>query len=72
MLAELKRLLDNGEKEPFLITFIRDVAGASPDEINMLRSASNWQTRGVEAAHVILRGMQAVADYRFDRVLDKR
>jgi len=71
VLAELNRLLDNGEKEPVLITFIRDVAGASPDEINMLRSVPSWQTR-VEAAHVILRGMQAVADYRFDRVLDKR
>ncbi len=65
VLAELKRLVENGEKEQFLISFLRDVAGASPDEINLLRSAPNWQAR-VDAAHVILRGLQAVADYRFD------
>jgi len=65
VLAEMKRLLENGEKEQLLITFLRDVGGASPDEINMLRKAPNWQNR-VDAAHVILRGLEAVGNYRFD------
>ena len=65
MLSELKKLFENGEKEQFLITFLRDVARASVDEINVLRKAPNWQSR-VDAAHVILRGLLAVGSYRFN------
>ncbi len=65
VLSELKKLLENGEKEQFLITFLRDVGRASADEISTLRKAPNWQSR-VNAAHVILRGLQAVGNYKFD------
>ena len=65
VLAELKRLLEKGEKEQFLITFLQDVGGASTAEIDMLHKAPNWQNR-VDAAHVILRGLQAVGNYRFE------
>jgi len=65
VLAELKRLLGMGEREQFLITFLQDVGGASTAEIDMLRKAPNWQNR-VDAAHVILRGLQEVGHYRFD------
>ncbi len=65
MLAELKRLLDKGEKEQFLINFMREVGGASTAEIDMLRKAPNWQNR-VNAAHIILRGLQEGRNYSFD------
>ncbi len=65
VLSELKELLAKGEKEQFLITFMRIVGGASTGEVDKLRKAPNWQNR-VEAAHVIFRSLQGVGSYRFD------
>ena len=65
VLGELEQLLEKGEKEKFLATFLQDVGGASTAEIDMLHKAPNWQSR-VDAAHVILRGLQAVGNYRFE------
>ena len=65
MLAEMKALLDDGEREQVLVLFLKEVAKISLDEIDRLRSAPNWQDR-VEASPIVYRGLRGVGGYRFD------
>lgn len=65
VLAEMKRLLDAGEKEQVLILFLREIAQSTPEEIDAQRSAPDWQDL-VDAAHVWPRSVQAVGEYEFD------
>lgn len=65
VLAEMNRLLDDGENERVLVLFLREIAQSSPEEIDAQRSAPDWQDL-VDAAHVWPRSVQAVGEYEFD------
>lgn len=65
VLAEMKRLLDDGENERVLVLFLREIAQSSPEEIDAQRSAPDWQDL-VDAAHVWPRSVQAIGEYEFD------
>lgn len=65
VLAEMKRLLDAGENERVLITFLREIAQSTPEEIDAQRSAPDWPDL-VDAAHVWPRSLEAVGTYEFD------
>jgi len=64
-LAEMKRLLDAGENERVLVTFLREIAQSTPEEIDAQRSAPDWPDL-VDAAHVWPRSLQEVGKYEFD------
>lgn len=63
--AEMNRLLDDGENEQALVLFLRAVAQLTPDELDAARSVPIWQEM-VNAAHVLPRELQAIAEYEFD------
>lgn len=64
-LDEMKRLLDDGENERVLVTFLRDIAQSTPEEIDAQRSAPNWPGL-VDAAYVWPRSVEALGEYEFD------
>jgi pimeloyl-ACP methyl ester carboxylesterase len=51
--TRIQRLLDAGDRERVISTFLVEVAGITTDELAMLRSAPSWPGRA--AAHTILR-----------------
>lgn len=63
--AEMKRLLDDGENEQALVLFLQEVAQLTPDELDELRSAPIWPDM-VDAARTLPRELQAIAEYEFD------
>lgn len=65
VVVEMRRLLADGEKEQVLVSFLRDIAELTPDELNEARSAPIWPDM-VNAAPVLPRELQAVGDYEFD------
>lgn len=67
VLAEMERLLNDGENEQVLVLFLQEIAQSTPEEIDAQRSAPDWQDL-VDAAHVWPRSVQAVGEYEFDAV----
>ena len=65
VLVEMERLLDEGENEQVLVTFLQEIAQSTPEEIAEQRAAPNWQEL-VDAAHVWPRSVRAVGAYEFD------
>ncbi|WP_339106029.1 alpha/beta hydrolase [Haloterrigena salinisoli] len=65
VLAEMERLLDDGENEQVLVLFLREIAQSTPEEIDAQRSAPDWQDL-VDAAHVWSRSVAAVGEYEFN------
>ncbi|WP_331232365.1 alpha/beta fold hydrolase [Natronorarus salvus] len=65
VLTEMETLLDDGENEQALVLFFLEVAKIPLAQIDVLKSAPNWQAR-VDAAHTAYRETQAPADYEFD------
>ena len=61
----LQALVDAGDREGMLTTFMGDVAGMSPDEIEMAKSSPAWPAR-VAGAHTVPRELRAGSAYRFD------
>lgn len=57
----LRRLLEDDDREGVVETVLRDLAGATEDELRALRAQPSWQAR-VAAAHTIPRELQAVTD----------
>jgi len=64
-LADLETLIDRGENEQALESFLRNVAGLPPEELDALRSAPVWPEM-VEAARTLPRELQAIRDYEFE------
>lgn len=64
-IAEMNRLLDDGDNERVLVFFLQEVAGLTPDELDAARSSPIWQDM-VDAAHTLPRELQAIAEYEFD------
>lgn len=50
--TQMQSLVDNGESEQVLVSFLRDIANLAPDEIDELRSAPFWEDM-VDAAPVL-------------------
>lgn len=63
--AELMAMLENGENEAALESFLRDIAQIFPAEIDALRSAPTWQDQ-VNAIHTAPLEGNAVLGYEFD------
>ncbi|TVQ05817.1 MAG: alpha/beta hydrolase [Balneolaceae bacterium] len=65
VIEEMEILLAKGNNEKLLELFLKEVARISRDEIEVLRSAPNWQTR-VDAAHTLLRETVTPTRFTFD------
>ncbi len=66
VVTEIETLLGAGDREAVVGLFLREVAGLSSQEVEMLRLAPTWSAR-VAAAHTILREMHAATSYKFVR-----
>ncbi len=64
-MSRIQALLDGGDREGALITFMQDIVHVPPHEMEMLRSAPSWQAR-IAAAHTILREMRGSNEYVFE------
>jgi pimeloyl-ACP methyl ester carboxylesterase len=58
-LARMQALLDAGDRDGVISTFLLEAAGLSPQELEMMRSVPAWQGR-VAAAHTILRELNSL------------
>jgi pimeloyl-ACP methyl ester carboxylesterase len=65
VVSRIQTLLDEGNREGALITFMQDIVHVPPHELEMLRSAPNWPAR-IAAAHTILREMRGSNEYVFE------
>ncbi len=61
----LEALLEAGDRDGVVATMLREIAGASPDVVEYMRSLPAWQAR-VAAAHTIPRELRANEAHRFD------
>jgi pimeloyl-ACP methyl ester carboxylesterase len=64
-IAELETLIDRGENEQALASFLRDIAGLTVDDLDALRSAPIWPEM-VEAARTLPRELRAIRQYEFE------
>jgi pimeloyl-ACP methyl ester carboxylesterase len=65
IINKLQALLDAGDRDGVVTTFMRDVAKVRPDDLKLLQSLPAWKAR-VAAAHTIPREERATRDYSFD------
>jgi pimeloyl-ACP methyl ester carboxylesterase len=61
----IQALLDAGDREGALTTFMQDIVHVPPHEMEMLRSSPSWQAR-IAAAHTILRELRGSNEYVFE------
>lgn len=64
-IAHLEQLIQAGQHEEAVTTFMLNAAGVVPEELEVLRSHPAWPAR-VAAAHTIPRELRAVNDYGTD------
>jgi pimeloyl-ACP methyl ester carboxylesterase len=65
VIDRLQALLDAGDRDGVLTTFMREVVRMPPHAFEQLRSSPAWPAR-VAAAHTLPREMRALERYRFD------
>jgi pimeloyl-ACP methyl ester carboxylesterase len=65
VIERLEALLEAGDRDEVVATFLRDVAQVPPEGVEYMRSLPAWQAR-VAAAHTIPRELRAQEAYRFD------
>jgi pimeloyl-ACP methyl ester carboxylesterase len=65
VVSRIQALLDGGDREGAVTTFMQDIAHVPPHEMEILRSAPNWPAR-IAAAHTILREMRGSNEYVFE------
>ncbi len=63
--ARLDELIERGDREDALITFMLNGAGVASEELEVLRRHPAWRAR-IEAAHTIPRELRAFNDYGAD------
>jgi len=63
-IARLEALLQKGDRDAVVSTFLREVAHVPPGELEMIREAPSWKAR-VAAAHTIPREERGANEYRF-------
>lgn len=61
----LEALLEAGKRDELLATFMREVAGLPPDQLELMRSLPAWEAR-LETVHTIPREERTNAEYIFD------
>lgn len=64
-ITEMRRLLEDGEREQALVLFLQEVAQLTPEELDAARTAPIWKEM-VNAANTLPRELQAIAEYEFD------
>jgi pimeloyl-ACP methyl ester carboxylesterase len=65
VVERIERLIEEGEREQAVMTFMREVAQQTPDEVAAMRSRPSWPTLvGSIGSHP--RQMRALAAYRFE------
>ncbi len=64
-LDELQRLLDAGEREAVLTSFMTDVVRMPAEELELFRTLPGWDAR-VAGAHTVVRETRVHDAYRFD------
>jgi pimeloyl-ACP methyl ester carboxylesterase len=65
VIERLEALLEVGDREGVVATFMREVAGLPPETVEYMRSQRAWQAL-VAAAHTIPRELRAGKAYSFD------
>jgi pimeloyl-ACP methyl ester carboxylesterase len=65
IIDRLQGLLDAGDREGMLATFLGEVVGLSHNEIEQMRSSPSWPAR-VARAHNVPRESRAEEQYKFD------
>jgi pimeloyl-ACP methyl ester carboxylesterase len=60
--AQLEHLIESGDREDAVATFMLKVAGVAPHELDRLRHSPAWPAR-LAAAHTIPRELRAINDY---------
>lgn len=65
IIDRLQALLDAGDREEVLFTFVRDVVRMPPHEIARFRASALWPAR-VAGAHTLPRELRALERYRID------
>ena len=65
VIERLEALLEVGDREGVVVTFMREVAGLPPETVEYMRSQPAWQAL-VAAAHTIPRELRAGKAYRLD------
>ncbi|KTG10201.1 alpha/beta hydrolase [Haloprofundus marisrubri] len=63
--ARVEALLADGDHDAALSTFLREVAGESPEEVELLKSDPWWEV-GLGAVHTAPREVRGCDEYRFD------
>lgn len=63
--ARMERMIQDGEREQALVTFLREVVMLSPTEVAAMRSRQSW-SGFVATVESQIRQMRALAAYRFD------
>ena len=64
VVSRIQALLDEGDREGALISFMQDIVHVPPHEMEILRSAPSWSAR-IAAAHTIPREMRGSNEYVF-------
>jgi pimeloyl-ACP methyl ester carboxylesterase len=65
VVGQLEELLESGERDRLLALFMAEVAGVSPEQIEVMRAQPAWPAR-LAAAHTIPRELRAAGEHRFD------
>ena len=65
IIDKLQALLDAGDRDGVVTTFMGEVAQVRPNDLKLLQSLPAWKAR-VAAAHTIPREERATRDYSFD------
>lgn len=65
VVSKIQALLDGGDREGALTTFMQDIVHVPAHEMAILRSAPNWSAR-VAAAHTLLRELRGSNEYVFE------
>ena len=65
IISKLQALLDAGDRDGVVTTFMGEIAQVRPDDLKLLQSLPAWKAR-VDAAHTIPRELRADRDYTFD------
>jgi hypothetical protein len=65
IISKLQAVLDAGDRDWVVITFMGEIAPMRPNDLKLLQSLPAWKAR-VAAARTIPRELQADRDYTFD------
>jgi pimeloyl-ACP methyl ester carboxylesterase len=65
VIDRLEALLEEGDRDGVVATTVREIAGASAEVVEYMRSQPAWRAR-MDAAHTIPRELRANEAYRFD------